>query len=295
MNLTRLRYFTVVADELHFGRAADRLHIAQPPLSQQIRLLEKEIGSQLFERTTRSVELTAAGQLLEPEAKRLVAQADALARLMASYQSGDTGLLRLGFVDSAAYEVMPQFLRAYRERWPGVRFELLTMSSDAQRAALASGDLDLGIARTRGDQPGINQTMILEEPMCLAVSTSHRLASRRSTTLRQLRSEAFIGFTRTQSPALSAELTALLAANGVNYDPVIEAEEYTTIIGLVAAGEGIAIVPSAVRSFQPANLTYVNLRDPEATTRLMLLSRSSEKLKVVHNALELATVLFADL
>lgn len=292
MNLTRLRYFIAVAEELHFGRAAERLHMAQPPLSQQIRLLEKELGSDLFDRTTRRVELTTAGRLLEPEARQLVNQADALDRLMTDYQAGDTGLLRLGFVDSSSYEVMPRFLRAYRENWPGVRFELLTMSSDTQRAALAAGDLDLGIARTRGNESGIAQTVILEERLYLAISTSHRLAPRRSTTLRQLRGESFIGFTRTQSPALSAEVGALLAASDVEYSPIIEAEEYTTIVGLVAAGEGIAIVPSAVRSFQPTNVTYVELRDTDATTRLMLLSRSGEKLKVVRNALELAADLF---
>ncbi len=292
MNLTRLRYFVTVAEELHFGRAAERLHMAQPPLSQQIRLLEKEIGSDLFERTTRRVELTTAGRLLASEARELLRNADALDRLMHDYQAGDTGVLRLGFVDSASYEVMPRFLRAFRERWPGVRFELLTMSSDTQRAALASGDLDLGIARTSGDEPGIAQTIILEERLYVAVSSHHRLASRRSTTLSQLAGESFIGFTRTQSPALSAELSAVLANNGVDYLPVIEAAEYTTIVGLVAAGEGIAVVPSSVRSFQPADLKYVELRDTDAKTRLMMLSRSREQLRVVQHALDVAIDLF---
>ena len=292
MNLTRLRYFTMLATELHFGRAAERLHIAQPPLSQQIRLLEKEVGSALFDRTTRRVELTTAGRMLLPRAERLVADAEAAERLMAEYQAGGTGVLRLGFVDSASYEVMPRFLRAYRERWPGVRFELLTMSSDTQSSALAAGELDLGIARARGNEAGMTHTMILEEQLYLAVSASHRLAGRGSTTLSQLEGESFIGFTRTQSPALSAELATLMATNGVDYDPIIEAEEYTTIIGLVAAGEGIAVVPAAVRSFQPADLHYIALRDPDATTRLMLLSRRGEQLKVVHQALDLAADLF---
>jgi len=139
---------------------------------------------------------------------------------------------------------------------------------------------------------GMQQTPLLEERLYLAVSSSHRLAPRRSTTMSQLKDEVFIGFTRSQSPALSAELESLLASHGVVYDPIIEAEEYTTIIGLVAAGEGIALVPSAVRSFQPSGLNYVALRDQAATTRLMLLHRTGEQLKVVDQALKLAADLF---
>lgn len=294
MNLTRLRYFTVVAEELHFGRAAARLHMAQPPLSQQIRQLETEVGVTLFERTTRSVELTEAGKLLVPEAARVVAEADGIERLMAEYRAGKAGRLRIGFVDSSSYAVMPEFLRSYRARWPHVTFELHSMSSDAQRIALPAGDLDLGIARTHGNEPGLLHTVIHEERLFLAVPANHSLAGQKSTTLAKLAGEQFIGFTRTQSPALSQELMALLEQSDVVYDPIIEADEYTTIVGLVAAGEGISIVPETVRSFQPPNLHYVRLRDTEATTRLMLLTREDEQLRVVRQALDLAADLFDD-
>jgi len=292
MNLTRLRYFVVVAEELHFGRAAERLHMAQPPLSQQIRQLEHELGSDLFDRTTRRVELTGAGRTLLPQARRLLAQADAVDRLMIEHRSGGAGELRLGFVDSASYEMMPRLLRAHRERHPGITFELHSMSSEAQRLALLDGELDLGIARTRGDEAGLDHRIILEEPLFLAVSTDHRLASRKSTSLSQLVGESFISFSRTQSPALSSELRTMLDRAGVRYDPIIEAEEYTTIVGLVAAGEGVAVVPAAVRSFQPPNLAYVRLRDPEAMSRLMLLTRHDEPLQIVTRAVELAHELF---
>lgn len=292
MNLTRLRYFVAVADELHFGRAAARLHMAQPPLSQQIRLLENELGSDLFDRTTRSVSLTTAGETLYPEAQRLLAQADAVERLMAEHEAGESGHLRLGFVDSASYAVMPQFLLAYRQRWPGVTFELRSMSSEAQRHALPDGEIDIGIARTHGNEAGITHTLILEERLFVAVSAQHPLASRKSTSMRQLADESFISFSRTESPALTAELASMLADEGVDYDPIIEAEEYTTIIGLVAAGEGVAVVPAAVRSFAPADLVYVPLRDAAANTRLMLLTRDDEPLQVVRHALELAAELY---
>jgi len=292
MNLKRLKYFVAVAEELHFGRAAARLHMAQPPLSQQIRSLEEELGATLFERSTRSVKLTRAGEILLPEARRLTADADALARLMAEHRSGVTGELRVGFVDSASYSVMPEFLRAYRERWPGIRFELHTMTSDIQQAALLAGELDVGIARTRSSSVDIAHTVILEERLFLAVATSHPLAKRKSVRLASLSDEAFLGFNRSASPMLSAEVATLLAAANINYEPIIEAEEYTTIIGLVAAGEGIAIVPAGVRSFRPSGLNYVQISDKNAVTQLMILCRANDQLQVVRQALSLATELF---
>ncbi|MGI9599299.1 MAG: LysR family transcriptional regulator, partial [Acidimicrobiales bacterium] len=147
MNLRRLRYFVAVADELHFGRAAKRLHMAQPPLSQQIRQLEAELGVTLFERSTRRVTLTDAGRLFYPEAQRLLVEADSVERRVAEIRSGDGGTLRLGFVDSASYEVMPRLLRAHRQRWPSVEYELLSMSTDAQHESLVGRRIDLGIGR----------------------------------------------------------------------------------------------------------------------------------------------------
>ncbi len=292
MNLTRLRYFVTVADELHFGRAADLLHMAQPPLSQQIRLLENEIGAELFERTTRRVSLTDAGRTLYPHALELLRDADELERLMAEHAGGDVGVLRIGFVDSSSYAVMPQFLRSYRERWPEVRFELHTMSSEAQGQALPQRHIDIGIARTRGDEPGLSHTVILEERLFVALSSDHPLSKRKKLRLAEVVGESLISFSQSESPALTSELRAMLEAAGGSYEPVIEAQEYTTIVGLVAAGEGVAVVPQTVRSFQPDNLAYVALSDPEAVTRLMLLTREDERLQVVQHAVDLATELF---
>ncbi|MFT5530156.1 MAG: hypothetical protein ACI91O_000164 [Candidatus Poriferisodalaceae bacterium] len=128
MHLKRVRYFLAVAEELHFGRAAEKLHMAQPPLSQQIRLLEADLGAKLFERSTRRVALTAAGELLLGEARRLVVQADNIERMMAEHRSGVRGVLRVGFVDSAAYETLPCFLHSHREQFPEIRYELRSMS-----------------------------------------------------------------------------------------------------------------------------------------------------------------------
>ncbi len=292
MNLRRLRYFIAVADELHFGRAAKRLHMAQPPLSQQIRQLEAELGVTLFERSTRRVTLTDAGRLFYPEAQRLLGEADSVERRVAEIRSGDGGTLRLGFVDSASYEVMPRLLRAHRQRWPSVEYELLSMSSDAQHEALIARRIDLGIGRASRESAAVRSTQILKERLSLALPADHRLASQKQTSLARLGGEPFIGFDRGVSPSLHSELVAMFADAGADYDPIIEATEYTTIVGLVASGQGIAVVPAAVKSFNPPGLRYLELSDRSATSNLFMLSRLPEQSPLVARAIDLATEVF---
>ncbi len=292
MNLRRLRYFVAVAEELHFGRAAERLHMAQPPLSQQIRLLEEELALTLFDRSTRSVALTRAGEVLLSEARGLLRSSDSVERVMSDFRSGEGGTLRLGFVDSSAYEVMPRFLREYRQRWPKVSFELRSLSSDQQVAALGAREVDLGIGRTLGDGARATSTEILREQLYLAVPSSHQLAKQASTTLSRLAGENFIGFDQQVSPTLHAELVSMFSAVAVGYAPTIQATEYTSILGLVAAGEGVAVVPAGVRTFQPPGLRYVRVRDKAAFVRLMMLARKDHDLRLVDRGLELVAELF---
>lgn len=292
MNLQRLRYFAAVAEELHFGRAADRLHISQPPLSQQIRLLERELDTTLFDRSTRRVTLTDAGKFLYPEAVRLLAAADGVDRLMEQRRHGQTGTLRVGFVDSAAYEVMPRVLAEYRRRRPRVDFELHTLSSDEQVEALRAGRIDLGIGRAVADPAHVESTLVMDERLLLAVGASHRLAESPPACLRDLSGEPIIGFDRSVSPSLHAVLAGMLAAEGVAYDPMIEATEYTTILGFVAAGEGVAIVPAGVQTFRPPGLHYLRLEDASASVPLLLLRGAGEPLPLVSHALEVVAELY---
>ena len=294
MNLQRLRYFVAVAEELHFGRAAQRLHMSQPPLSQQIRLLEREIDTALFDRSTRRVSLTDAGTFLYPEAVRLLAEADRVDRLMNQRRHGQAGTLRVGFVDSAAYEVMPRALSEYRHRWPQVDYELHTMSSDEQVKALRAGRIDLGIARAAADPERVEATLVMQEPLLVAAGASHRLAAAPAANLRDLADEAIIGFDRRVSPSLHAVLAGMLGAEGVTYDPIIEATEYATILGFVAAGEGVAIVPASVRTFQPPGLTYVGLLEKWASVPLLLLTRAGEPLPLAAQALDVVAELYAN-
>lgn len=292
MNFQRLRYFVVVAEELHFGRAARRLHMSQPPLSQQIRLLERELDTDLFDRSTRRVTLTDAGAFLYPEAVRLLATADGVERLMEQRRHGQAGTLRVGFVDSAAYEAMPRVLSEYRHRWPRVAYELHTMSSDEQARALRAGQIDMGIARASADAQHVEATLVMHEPLLVAAGASHALAATPEANLRHLDGEPIIGFDRTVSPSLHAVLAGMLGTEGVAYDPIIEATEYATILGFVAAGEGIAIVPASVQTFRPPGLHYTRLTDPRASVPLLVLTRTGEALPLVTHALDVVADLY---
>lgn len=284
-NLRRLNAFVAVAEELHFGRAADRLHIAQPALSQQIRQLEADLGLTLVERTTRRVGLTPDGRAFLPHARQLLVSAQGVARAAEELRIGARGRLRLGFVDSTAFEFVPWFLRRFRSAWPEADVELHTMSSDEQARALVDGDIDLGVARTVPVRPAVDSAVLGHDRFMLAVPADHAVAGQRTVSLRRLAQEAFVGFSRTSSPSLHAELRSLLGGHGVGYDPAIEATEYTTIVGLVAAGEGVALVPAGVRRLQLPNVAYVKVADADARVALVRLSRIDEPQTIVANAI----------
>lgn len=293
MNLKRLRYFTVLAEELHFGRAADRLHMARPPLSQQIQVFEEELGISLFDRSTRRVALTEAGQFLYADAKRLLVEVDLLERRISKFGSGEVGVLRLGFAGSASYDVLPLFVRSFRSRWPGIECDLRSMPSDAQHQGLQNGEIDLGISRIAPAGDSLNSTIFFQEPLYLAVAAEHRLASQKQVSLHDFTSEEIIGFDRRASEGLFHELQDMFAAVGVDYDPEIEVAEYSTVVGLAASGQGIAIVPACLRTLKPPNLKYVDLVDETAVSSLFLLSRKGETSPVVSHATNLIKKLFA--
>ncbi len=292
MNLQRLRYFLAVADELHFGRAAERLHMAQPPLSQQIRLLEKELCVRLFDRTTRRVSLTAAGEVFRVEAERVIVAADSADRVMEEFRSGEGGLLRLAFVDSASFQVMPRYLRAFRQRWPKVKHDLQIMASSRQVDALHAGDIDLAISRTSPSDDDLVSMRFLDEPLYLVVGPDHPRHGDDEVAIADIDARLLIGFDRRLSPTLHAELQALFDRSDSRYDPAIEATEYTTILGLVSSGEGSAIVPDGVRTFQPEGTHYIAITDDGAAMAMYLNRRTDEPLRVVAQAEAVISELF---
>lgn len=271
MNIRRLELFVAVAEELHFGRAAARLHMAQPPLSQQIRKLEEECKEPLFVRNSRNVELTAHGILLLGHARRLLAQHERMLIELKHARDGDFGSLRVGFVSSAAISTVPEAVRRIRARSPRIDLDLREMTTDEQLEALQWGRIDIGIARdVRGDDR-ICVIPLDDEPLIVAVPSDHRLANRVEIDLGELAGEEFVAFPRGRISRLSARISGLLDAADVEFTIAQEAVQFSTILGLVAAHLGVAVVPETMRALRISGLSYVNLMNSGATSRVNLI------------------------
>jgi DNA-binding transcriptional LysR family regulator len=270
VELRHLRYFVAVAEELSFRRAAQRLHIAQPPLSQQIKQLETEVGALLLRRTSRHVELTDAGAVFLEQARRTLRDADQAIESARRTARGELGWLTVGFVDSAAYELLPPILRALRARALGVRLDLRELTTEQQLPALTD-ELDVGLVREVNDMPGLLRTPLLREPLLAAVPLGHPLASRRRVQLERLAAEQFVFFPRPRVPRVYDHLMALCRSAGFSPRTSQEALQYPTMLGLVAAGFGIALVPACVRALHRSGVAYVPLAD-DATSELSLVT-----------------------
>ncbi|MCY0906385.1 LysR family transcriptional regulator [Arthrobacter sp. H14-L1] len=271
MNLRRLELFVAVAEELHFNRAAQRLHMAQPPLSQQIRKLEEECKVALFVRNSRNVELTAEGEVLLEHARKVLAQYAVMTAALTHARDGELGRLRLGFVSSAAIYLVPGLVRDMRAWWPGIDLQLREETTDMQLELIAAGSLDAGIAREMKTVAGISATVLMHEPLVVAVASDHRLATRSSVALKDLKGEAFIAFPRSRISSLFDHISALLHAVGVDFDIAQEAVQFPTILGLVSAHLGIAVVPESMRAFAIPGLVYLDIEDTNATSTVSLI------------------------
>ena len=260
MELRHLRYFRAVAEELHFGRAAERLHIAQPPLSQQIRQLERELGVDLFTRSTRKVELTEAGVAYAKRVDAILEAVDDAGHQAQRVASGLEGHLTIGCVGSATYSVLPQLVRALRDELPhvdvGVRGEML---APAQLVALEAGTIDLALLRPPIDHPGIQTTTIRRDRLIAVLPADHRLAAADRLRVAELRGEDFIAHVGQGLSVMGGVVAALCAAAG--FAPRIrhEVQETSTLVTLVAAGLGVAIVPEPTSALDIAGLRYVPL------------------------------------
>ena len=254
MELRHLRYFVAVGDELNFGRAALALHIAQPPLSRAIRALEAELGATLFDRGTRGVRLTGAGAALLPEARRLLRDAGAFREGARQYAAGAAGTLSIGFVSTAAYNVLPRIVPAFRARRPGVRLTLREATSDVQPAALATGELDVGFLIPGPRDPSLAYAPLHREPLIAALPARRRWPAR--VPLRSLAREAFILFPREVAPELHDSIVSLCRKAG--FAPRIgqEAIQMQTIVSLVAGGMGVSLVPASLEHMRRDGVVY---------------------------------------
>lgn len=271
MELRHLRYFVAVGEELHFGRAARRLHLAQPPLSRQIQALEKELGVRLLERTKRHVELTPAGRVFLEHARKLLSQADDAVVAARRAARGEIGRLAVGFVGSATYSVLPELLRVFHARFPEVELVLHEMTSAHQHQALREGRIEVGFVRPAIPDEALARCVIRREPLVAALPAGHRLAQDNGPLpLSDLAGEPFILFPRDPRPSFGDLITGYCVAAGFSPRVVQETQEMQTAVSLVAAGIGVSLVPEAVRSLPRTGVTYRRLTEPPVTELTMV-------------------------
>jgi DNA-binding transcriptional LysR family regulator len=258
IELRQWRQFTTLAQELHFGHAAQRLNMTQPPLTQAIALLEKTLGVRLFDRTKRSVQLTATGRTLLPHALAVLQRAADLTTLAHSAAAGATGRLKLAFVSTVGFALLPQWVMAFRQDCPGVALELLEATGDVQLRALERGEMDAGFTlHGAGFAPaGLQRVLVASEPMVLALPQHHALARKKQLRLQDLWEAPLVTFPRRIAPSLHDAIFAMYHA--AEQLPVVaqEAIQMQTIVNLVSAGLGVAWVPASVQQFQRPGVIY---------------------------------------
>lgn len=258
IDLRQWRQFLAVADGLHFGRAAEKLHMTQPPLTMAIQQLEQRLGVDLFKRSRRSVELTAAGAALIEPVRQLLAQAEQLPDLARAVSRGEIGHLRLGFVSTLGFGPLPQWLRAFRDEQPGVRVTLREATTDVQLQAFEAGEMDAGfVLHTPGmAPPSLPGCVVLEEPLVLALPQRHALAKAPRLQLDALLAEPLVIFPRDIAPSLFDGLLAYYHRHGASPEIAQEAIQMQTIVNLVSAGLGVAWVPESVTLLKRPGVVY---------------------------------------
>jgi DNA-binding transcriptional LysR family regulator len=287
----QLRYFIAVAEELSFTRAAQRLHLSQPPLSQQIQALEQDLGIRLLDRDKRNVTLTAPGQIFLEQARQILAMAEETRVKVTEAAAGFSGHLKLAYTVSVSFHpALPQILLRLGQNAPNVRVWLSEMYTEAQFAALRAGQIDVGFVRDEPsheeDAHALRLDVIDREPLLLALPSGHRLAGRQNLEIGEVAGEPFVIQPRELAATLYDRLV-LLAAKA-RFHPLVrqQAQQLNGLIALVAAGIGLALIPASMRAVQLAGVSYVPLADPDAYLLLAVASRIENPSPVVQQFLQ---------
>ena len=272
----QLQYFIAVAETLHFGRAAERLHISQPPLSRAIRSLEAALGAELFARTKRRVELTPAGAHLLEEARRTLTQLESAALQVQAVAAGKQGRLRIGFVSLADYGVLPGLLKGFKAARPGVSLALREMLSPEQATALAAGELDFGLLLP--PVAGELEHLVVQSEKFVAALPSRHAAARRGgrIAMRDLAAEPFVMVPREIAPGLYDIVAGLAARAGFAPRVAQEAIQMQTVVSLVSSGLGVAIVPASIANLGRRGVVYREITDAHPRLDLWLAWRRGE-------------------
>lgn len=277
MELRHLRYFVVVAEELHFGRAAERLHLSQPPLSMQIKALESEIGLQLFDRNRRKVELTPAGAVFLREARDILGRIEQATAAARRAGRGEVGELSVGFITIADYNVLPLVLSEFRNRYPDVRLNLREATTDAQLRDLAARRIDVGFMLSPVQDDRLATQPLLQEPLVVALPERHPLAQGRGPLSLALLADApFILIPRHMAPGLYDDVVSFCRSAGFSPRMEQEAVQMQTIISLVSAGLGVALIPESMRNLGRTGVVYRSLREKSPQTQIVVAWRKDD-------------------
>lgn len=276
MEFRHLRYFLALAEELHFGRAARRLSISQPPLSLNIRQLEESVGARLFHRNSKEVKLTPAGRALVPRARALLEQAGEAKRHARDVGRGFEGRIRLGLVSSMIYRGLPRMLQAFHAKHPQTQVVLREMNSQEQVMELAHGQLDAGFVHTQRVPREMSRLLFASEPFLCCLPRAHALARVRKLALARLQGEAFVMFSRAASPDYYERVLAICSEAGFYPDVRHEVQHWLSVVSLVAQGLGVALVPAALRESAIPGAVFVPVADTAARSEVFCVWRTAD-------------------
>jgi DNA-binding transcriptional LysR family regulator len=260
--------------------------MAQPPLTRQVRTLEAELGVQLFRRSKRKVELTEVGTAFLGEARLAIEQAERAAEVARRASRGEIGRLTVGFISTAAYAVVPEVLRVFRERYPGVELGLRELTPADQLREFEEGRLDIGFLRPPVDEGSLVVETVMREPLVAALPEGHPLSGRSEVPLRELARERFVLFPRAVAPGFYDEIVALCRDSGFSPRVAQEATQQQTIVSLVAGGVGVALVPASVRNLRRLGVRYAELEERTPTAEIAVAWRRDDDSPVVAAFLE---------
>jgi len=290
IDLRRLRYFLIVSDELHFGRAASRLHIAQPPLTRQISALETELGFRLFDRSTRNVALTSQGRYFLPYARAVLEQVDLMVSITSKLATGSAGHLAVGYASSIALsDIFSQTIQTFCSAYPDVQLNVEEGASSTQWSQIIEGRLDIGISRMQppGENPEIDVICLDNEPLVAAVPDDSPLAHQDQVTLAQLSVFPLIAFPTDYGSGLNDIIDTLYRRQGLAPLPAPKGKQITSIVALVAAGRGVAVVPQCTQTLAKRGVTYLPLTEAGATAPMLVLTRKRERSPLVKAFVEI--------
>lgn len=288
MELRQLRYFVTLAGELHFGRAAKRLALTQPPLTQAIQKLERELGVRLFERTQRRVALTHAGRAFLEEARHTLARADGAVERARRAGRGEVGRLAVGFLANTAYTLLPLVLRDFASGYPGVTLDLRELTIPQQLEALRRENIDVGLLRPPLADAELASETILEEPFVLALPAAHALCAMRRVPVRRLAGESFVMFPRTAGFVFHDLIMGFCQRAGFAPRVAQEVNQTHAVIGLVSAGLGVALVPASAQKIALAGVAYRPLREATPFAQVSVAWRRADTSPVVAAFLQVA-------